>query len=127
MTRCITRTLMALITLWGGHAHAADGAEFDAFLRQFRAAVAAQDAPAVASMTRLPFLYEGEALARDGVAGIVPALFTPAVRHCFVQAAPLAEEDAQVVFCPPYAFYFRADAEGRWAFDTFGADGEDVP
>jgi hypothetical protein len=127
MSVLVRRALVAVAFLVGGRAQAAEADGFHTFLRQFRTALATQDASAVAGMTRLPFLYEGEGLGREAVAGIVPTLFTPAVRACVDQATPLAEEDARVIFCPPYAFYFRADTAGRWAFESFGADGEDAP
>lgn len=127
MSAVVGRVLMGAAVLMGGGVQATDADGFDTFLRQFRSAVATQDAAAIAGMTRLPFLYEGEALGREAVAGIVPTLFTPAVRACVDRATPLAEEDARVIFCSPYAFYFRVGADGRWAFDTFGADGEAAP
>jgi hypothetical protein len=127
MSAIVRRVLLVAAALMGSGVEAADADGFDTFLRQFRSAVATQDAAAIAGMTRLPFLYEGEGLGREAVADVVPTLFTPAVRACFDQAVPLAEEDARVIFCSPYAFYFRAGADGRWAFDTFGADGEEAP
>jgi len=127
MRATASRVSLVVVLLMGGRAAVAEAPGFDAFFHAFRSAVVRQDAAAVASMTQLPFLYEGEALGREAVEGIVPTLFSPAVRACVGQASPVAEEAARVVFCAPYAFYFRAEPDGRWRFDTFGADGEDAP
>ncbi len=127
MNAVACRVLMVAALSMNGSLQAADADSFDTFLREFRAAVARQDAAAVAGMTRLPFLYEGQALGREAAIDVLPSLFPPAVRSCLDQAEPLAEDDARVIFCSPYAFYFRAGADGRWAFDTFGADGEEAP
>ena len=100
---------------------------FEAFLPRFRAAAADGDAVSLADMTRLPFLYEGKPRDRTAFIRIVPILFDARVGRCLATARPLAEDGAQVVFCPPLAFYFRRGADGRYRLDEFAADGEDAP
>lgn len=104
--------------------HAGQG--FPEFLADFRQALARNDAAGVAALTRLPFLYEGVGRDRAGFLALYPRLFDTPVRRCLARSKPLAEEGAQVIFCRPYAFYFRPVA-GTWRLVEFGADGEDMP
>ncbi len=116
--------LLASLLLSGGAL--ADPA-FEAFLPRFRAAVATGDAAGLADLTRLPFVYEGKPHDRAAFTRIMPVLFDAPVRRCLAAARPLVEDDAQVVFCPPLAFYFRKGDDGRYRLDEFAADGEDAP
>lgn len=102
------------------------GTDFTRLLKDFRLAVYRNDGAAIASMTRLPFLYEGMPRDRRGFLAIYPYLFDTGVRRCLVKAVPVAEDGAQVLFCRPYAFYFRP-VNGAWRLVEFGADGEDMP
>ena len=122
------RTLVAIfgLVLVQVAAHAAPGPEFTGFLKDFRQAVARNDGGAVAALTRLPFLYEGTPRDRRGFLAIYPRLFDTGVRRCLTKAVPVAEDGAQVLFCRPYAFYFRP-VDGAWRLVEFGADGEDMP
>lgn len=95
---------------------------FDAFLKRFRAAVAANDAQAVADLTALPFLFDSVPRDRAGFVRIYPELFTAKVRQCLQRAAPVAEDGQQVMFCAPYGFYFGVHG-GDWKLVEFGADG----
>jgi len=101
--------------------------DFESFLSRFRGALAKQDVATVADMTRLPFLFGGEALERASFKRIVPDLFDTSVRDCFEHAEARSEDDARVVFCGPYAFYFRVQPDGQYRLETFGADGEGAP
>lgn len=98
---------------------------FAAYLAEFRAAVARGDAEAVATLTRLPFLFEGRPQDATGFRRLVwPALFTPALRRCWAQARALAEPGQpgeRSLHCTPYALHFDADG-GRWQLREFAAD-----
>jgi hypothetical protein len=102
---------------------------FAEFFTRFRAALASGRAADVAALAHTPFLYEGKQLDTAGFTRIVPTLFNAAVKRCFTAAKPILEDDRQVVFCKPYAFYFgRAQAgKGGILLLEFSADGEDVP
>jgi len=100
--------------------------DFAAFHARFRAAVATQDSAAVASLTRLPFLFEGRALESAGFQRAAPKLFSAAQRRCLAKAPALPEGDRQVVFCKPYTYYFGR-AGGSYRLLEFAADGEDAP
>lgn len=116
--------LLASLLLSG--AASADPA-FEAFLLRFRTAVTAGDAAGLADLTRLPFLYEGKPHDRAAFTRVVPILFDGPVRRCLATARPLAEDGAQVVFCPPLAFYFRKGDDGHYRFVEFATDAEDAP
>jgi hypothetical protein len=115
--------VMVLALAPPGAALAGD-AGFEEFLHAFRRALADDDLATLASLTQLPFLYEGRNLDAAGFERAVPELFTPEVRHCLAQARPVAEDDRLVIFCAPYGFYFGRTARG-WRLIEFMADGED--
>ena len=117
---------MALLAM-GCHApvsHA--GADFSGFLADFRHALAENDGARLVALTRLPFLYEGRGRDRAAFLAIYPQLFNAPVRRCMARAQPIAEDGAQVIFCSPYAFYFRP-VQGSWRLVEFAADGEALP
>ena len=101
---------------------------FAEFFTRFRVALASGRAADVAALTHTPFLYEGKQLDTAGFTRIVPTLFTAAVKRCIATATPIPEDDRQVVFCKPYAFYFGRDAAGKGGIRLleFAADGEDA-
>ena len=98
-------------------------ADFNPFFVAFKSAVARNDAKAVAEMTLLPFLFESKP--RDSITfqKIYPQLFDAKVRACFAKAQAVSEEDAQVVNCGRYIFYFRV-VKDRYLFVEFAADPE---
>ena len=100
---------------------------FEAFLQRFRAALRAQDGAALADLTRLPFLFENRPRDREAFIRIIPKLFDAQTTRCLLKARPVPEADAQVLFCRPYAFYFRRSSGGTYRLEEFAADGEDAP
>ena len=117
---------MALLAM-GCHAPASHaGPDFSRFLADFRHALAENDGARVAALTRLPFLYEGRGRDHAAFLAIYPELFKAPVRRCLARAQPIAEDGARVIFCPPYAFYFRPE-QGSWRLVGLGADVEALP
>ena len=112
-----------LLLAAAGPAGADDG--FAAFHATFRIAVARGEVQAMVALTRLPFLFEGRVLDAAGFRREVwPALFTPALRRCWVQARALTEPGQpgeRSLHCAPYALHFVADG-GRWQLREFSAD-----
>lgn len=92
--------------------------EFDDFLAKFRAALKANDAAAVAGMTRLPFL--GDPASGDAVqfrAKIYPDLFPAKVRGCIAGSKPAYDRDQQGndnfhIICGEEIFYFTKGPQG---------------
>ena len=101
-------------------------ANFEKFFVEFKAAVARSDAKSVAELTQLPFLFDSKP--RDGVGfqKIYPQLFDGKVRARFAKAKAVIEQDAQVVNCERYIFYFRV-VNGRYRLIEFAADPEATP
>ena len=100
-------------------------ADFNTFLLAFKAAVARNDARAVAGMTQFPFLFDSRTRDSSDFQKIYPQLFDANVRTCFAKAKPVIEHDAQVVNCGRYIFYFRV-VKDRYRFIEFAADPEAV-
>lgn len=96
------------------------------WLDDWQRAVARADAPAVAASVRLPFLFEGRQLDASGFVGKAwPSIFSPALRHCWSRARPMAEGRDQTLNCAPYTLYFEpGEAPGIWLLREFSADGE---
>jgi hypothetical protein len=94
---------------------AAVKAEFDVFLQEFRAALKANDAAAVAGLTRLPFMAESDAAkfrAKD-----YPRLFDAKARACLARGKPVYDLDgeknhAYSMFCGQTIYVFTRDAAG---------------
>jgi hypothetical protein len=96
-------------------------AQFSEFWQRFKAAISKNDKEAVASMTKLPFLYENKERSRAEFIRIYPQLFTPAVRRCIVRAKPLREGENYDVFCGELIFYFGKDGD-EFKLLEFGAN-----
>jgi hypothetical protein len=125
--RCLGCFLVAVLLVCGMLAAPARAAtDFGPFLADFRQALARDDGARIAAMTHLPFLFEGQALDRRGFLQRYPRLFDAPTRRCMARAKPIEEDGARVIFCRPYAFYFRP-VQGAWRLVEFGADGEDMP
>jgi len=118
--------MLGAMTFLIGTSVPSTAADFNPFFVAFKSAVARNDAKAVAEMTQLPFLFDSKP--RDSVASqkIYPQLFDAKVRACFAKAKTLVEEDAQVVNCRRYIFYFRV-VKDRYRFIEFAADPEAEP
>jgi hypothetical protein len=89
--------------------HAQTKPEFSPFWQRFKAAISKNDKEAVASMTRLPFLYDNKERSRAEFLKIYPQLFTPKVRRCIVRARPQPDGENYDVFCGELIFYFGKD------------------
>ena len=121
-TRVSALILVAMIfPTWGAAPIAA--VDFNPFFTAFRSAVARNDAKAVAGLTQFPFLFDSKPRDSLGFQKIYPQLFDAKVRACFAKAKPVVEQDAQVVNCGRYIFYFRV-VKDRYLFIEFAADPE---
>jgi hypothetical protein len=95
--------------------------EFSAFWIKFKAAVARNDKPAVADMTRLPFMLEGKDVDRAGFIKQYSSLFTPKMRRCFARAKPSRDQDSMEIFCGDQIFLF-AKVAGVYKFTEIGVN-----
>ena len=80
----------------------------------------------MAELTQLPFLFDSKPRDRVGFQKIYPQLFDAKVRACFAKTKPVIEQDAHVVNCARYIFYFRV-VNGRYRLSEFAADPEATP
>ncbi len=95
--------------------------EFTAFLTKFRTAISRNDKAAVASMTKLPFLYDSKERNREEFIRIYPQLFTPKIRRCLTTAKPVKEGENYDLFCGQLIFYLGKDG-GEFKFLEFGVN-----
>jgi len=77
------------------------------FWTKFKTAVAKNDKETVASMTRLPFLFQGRELAKPGFIQKFDAIFSVRVKRCFAKATLVKEGDGFEVFCGQQIFLFE--------------------
>lgn len=98
-----------------------DAEGFKLFWMKFKSAVTKNDKTAVASMTKLPFLYESVERDRAGFIKIYAELFDARVRKCFGVAKTMKEGDVYEVFCAGRIFYF-GKVDGDFKFTEFAVD-----
>ena len=101
--------------------------EFDGFIAKFRVALKANDAAAVAGMTRLPFMKD------DGIRDaaqfgqkIYKRSFTPKTRGCLQRGKGVYDRDGEnnenfFIFCGEEIFVFTKTPEG-FLFTEIGAN-----
>ena len=94
---------------------------FTAFWVKFKAAVARNDKPAVADMTKLPFMLNSKDLDRATFIKQYNSLFTLKMRRCFARAKPSRDEDAMEIFCGQQIFLF-AKVDGVYKFTEIGVN-----
>lgn len=93
-------------------------AEFRQFIAGFRQALRANDASAVAALTRFPMMHTSDM--HDQAAfqrTVYRQLFTQRNRTCLQTARPVYQKDGEgtesyVVFCGDTGFYFTKKADG---------------
>jgi hypothetical protein len=113
--------LLLLVPLNPAAQTAGTDPSFQPFFTKFKAAVAGNDREAVASMTKLPFLFDSKERTRAAFIKIYPQLFDLKVRKCFPGAKVVKEGDVYEVFCAKRIFYF-GNVDGRYMFTEFAAD-----
>jgi hypothetical protein len=91
------------------------------FWTKFKTAVAKNDKEAVASMTRLPFLFQSRELTKTAFIQKFDAIFDARVKRCFVKAALVKEGDGFEVFCAKQIFLFEK-VGGVYKFTEIGVD-----
>jgi hypothetical protein len=93
-----------------------------AFWAKFKAAVAKDDKEAVASMTKLPFLFESKERSKEEfIKTVYDQLLDRRVKRCFATAKLVKEGDVYEVFCGKHIFYFGL-VEGAYKFTEFAVD-----
>jgi hypothetical protein len=91
------------------------------FWTKFKAAVVANDKEAVASMTRLPFLFQGRELTKQAFIQKFGVLFDAKVKRCFEKAKLVKEGDGFEVFCGQQIFLF-GKVNGSYKFTEIGVN-----
>lgn len=94
---------------------------FAQFWTGFKAAVAKNDKETVASMTKLPFLFEGEERNKAGFIAIYHKFFDPKLKRCIRTAKPLREGESYEVFCGELILYFSR-VDGKFKLIEFGVN-----
>ena len=97
------------------------GGTFAPFWLQFKSAVARNDKEAVASMTKLPLMFENKERSRAEFIKIYDLLFVREVRKCFANGKPVKDGDTYELFCGQQIFYFGR-VDGEYKFLEFGVN-----
>jgi len=77
------------------------------FWAKFKAAIVTNDKEAVASMTRLPFLFQGRELTKPAFIQKFSVIFDARAKRCFEKAKLVKEGDGFEVFCGHQIFLFE--------------------
>jgi hypothetical protein len=94
-------------------------AEFVAFWKEFRSAVAKNDQEAVAALSDLRLYYRNGQFSKEAFLKEYPFLFRRDVRKCFATAKPETDRDNYLVGCGEEIFYF-GKVNGAYKFTDIG-------
>ena len=123
MKRFIVAVLLLLFS--NAFAFAQSGKQVDAdgvqFWSKFKAAVVANDKEAVASITRLPFLFQGRELTKQAFIQKFAVLFDAKAKRCFEKAKLVKEGEGFEVFCGQQIFLFDK-VKGVYKFTEIGVN-----
>jgi hypothetical protein len=116
---------VSLLVFLNAFVVAQSGKQVDAagiqFWTKFKATVVANDKEAVASMTRLPFLYQGRELTKQAFIQKFAVLFDARVKRCFEKAKLVKEGEGFEVFCGQQIFLFDK-VSGAYKFTEIGVN-----
>ena len=122
MRKLILAASILMITSVTGYAQNEKVDEAGAqFWAKFKTAILANDKEAVASMTRLPFLFEGGELSKPAFIQKFGVLFDARVKRCFAKAKLVKEQDGFEVFCGQQIFLF-GKVNGVYKFTEIGVN-----
>ncbi len=125
--RSILSALIALM-LGAAPAYCADKAaakeqdrDFQQFYTQFQQAVAKSDKQKVASLTKLPYMFDSKNLDRGQFIAKFETLFPSATRKCLSKAKPIKDQQCYMAFCGEEIFIF-ARVDGQYKFTEIGVN-----
>lgn len=98
---------------------AADG--FTNFWTQFKAALTKRDKSALASMTKLPFLYNSKNLQKSQFIAMIDEILPAKLSKCFVKEKPQFDKGSYFAFCGEQIFIF-SKVEGKYLFTEIGVN-----
>lgn len=99
----------------------AKDAVFDAFWVKFQTALKKNDKEAIASMTRLPYLYESEKMDKKAFIAYCDKLFSKKTRACLLKEKPVKDQTSFFAFCGEQIFIFEK-VNGVWMFTEVGVN-----
>lgn len=94
---------------------------FASFWVRFKTAVAKSDKETVASLTKLPFLYDNGELGRAQFIRRYGELFDRRIQRCLPKAKPVRDGESYSVFCGEQGLFFEK-VNGRYKFTSFFAN-----
>ena len=119
-----TATLLAMNSM--GMSAQAPGrqtqADFVSFWTRFRAAVSASDKEAVASMTKLPFLFEGDELNKARFIEQFDRIFDRRVKARLLKTKPVKDGAYYEVFCGAESVFLFKRIDGKYKFVEIGVN-----
>src|SRR5262245_66362096 len=90
--------------------------DFASFWPRFKAAVSAADKEAVASMTKLPFLFEGDELSKARFIEKFDTIFDKRVKARILKARPVKDGSYYEVFCGAESVFMFKRIDGKYKF-----------
>ena len=96
--------------------------DFASFWLRFKAAVSTADKEAVASMTKLPFLFEGDELIKARFIEKFDTIFDRRVKARLLKARPVKEGSYYEVFCGAEAVLMFKRIDGKYKFIEIGVN-----
>jgi hypothetical protein len=125
MRRFMLVILISLLAFSSPFVFAKSGKQVDAagvqFWAKFKAAVVTNDKETVASMTRLPFLFQGRELTKPAFIQKFGVIFDARAKRCFEKAKLVKEGEGFEVFCGQQIFLFEK-VNGVYKFTEIAAN-----
>lgn len=114
MNLLIATALMLLVAMTSINGAGIKDDSFAPFWAQFKTAVASKNKEAIAGMTKFPFTYNSDILAKADFMKKCDAIFSAKVQKCFLNAKPVKadDRDSYSVFCGQTLFVFEKGAGG---------------
>ncbi|MBX9567813.1 MAG: hypothetical protein K2X77_02920 [Candidatus Obscuribacterales bacterium] len=112
---------LLLVSFLGLIQTASAGDEFSAFWVQFKAAVKKRDKNALASMTKLPFLYNSKNLQKTQFISKIDEILPAKLANCFAKEKPVADAGSYSAFCGEQIYVF-SKVNGKYMFTDIGVN-----
>jgi hypothetical protein len=95
--------------------------QFEAFYSKFKTAVVKRDKATIATLTKLPFLYDSKYLDKAKYIARFNEIFPKSTVACFQKEKPIADKDYKEVFCGE-AIYIFEKVNGNYLFTDLGVN-----
>lgn len=95
--------------------------DFQSFWTQFKAAIKKRDKAALASMTKLPFMFDSKNLEKAQFIAKIDVILPAKLAKCFEKEKPVADNGEYSAFCGEQIYIF-SKVNGKFMFTDIGVN-----